>query len=340
MVSIALALQGGGSHGAFTWGVLDRLLAEPAIAIEGVSGTSAGAMNACALAAGLVDGPDAAAGELAGLWRAINHAGKAVSNPFQSQPWQDVFRYWNIDDTPMSAWFDLMTPFASPYQMNPFDHDPLGDLVARQFDYDRLRNEAVPVWLCATNVRTNKVKLFSGAELSPQALLASACLPQLRRAVPIHTDEGLEHFWDGGFVGNPVLKPLIRDLPVGDIVIIQVNPVNREDLPISARDIEDRVNEITFNASMMRELDGIATISRLIDEGCLSHPRYRSIRLHASGADVEMAKLGLKSKFDTSWPFLSFLFELGRDTADTWMADQGQMIGQQSTLDIDRYRIQ
>ena len=341
MVRVALALQGGGAHGAFTWGVLHRLLEEDWIEIEGASGTSAGSMNACALATGLMADRSRAQAEIGHLWQAVSQAGRAVFNPFQSDPWRAALQFWNMDQSPMSQWADLVSPFISPYQLGAFAPDPLRQIIEQRFDFERLKSpDAMALWLCATNVRTNKAKLFSGPELSADALLASATLPQLKRAVIIEDEDGPQPYWDGGFVGNPVLKPLIQHLGAQDIIIVHVNPLCRDDLPITAREIEDRLNEITFNAALMRELDHVATLSRLLEKGYLQHPRIRAVRLHDIGADREMAKLGLKSKYDTSQAFLEFLFELGCDTGDRWLRGPGQSLGRESSLDLERFRIQ
>lgn len=268
--TISLALQGGGAHGAFTWGVLDRLLDEPGLAIEGISGTSAGAINACVLAQGLVkDGPAGAKAALAGFWRQLSELGAAAFNPYQTAPYQALTRAWNLDWAPASLWLDVLAQFVSPYQLNPLGHNPLGELIGSFLDFECLRADAAPrLFVCATNLKTNHMKLFDNAQLSTEALLASACLPQLHRAVEV----GGEYYWDGGYLGNPVLKPLIRTCAAQDIVVIQLNPTTREELPISARDIIDRLNEVTMNAALMRELDTIGTINRLVAAGAIAVP--------------------------------------------------------------------
>ena len=329
---ISLALQGGGAHGAFTWGVLDRLLDEPGLTIDGVSGTSAGAMNACVLAQGLLDGAEAAKSELATFWRRISELGAAVFNPYQSTPFHAMARAWNLDWAPTSLWLETLTQFVSPYQMNPLDHNPLRDLLQDQLDFSRLRQaDAVKLFVCATNLKTNQMKIFGNAELSTEALLASACLPQLHRAVEV---DGA-YYWDGGFIGNPVLKPLVRQCAARDIILVQINPMRRHELPLTARDITDRLNEITMNAALMRELDMIATISRMVEEGVIQSSRYHAIRLHQVADPEMMAELGFTSKSNTAWAFLTYLRDAGRATAERWLTDNRAKLGQKSTLDLD-----
>jgi NTE family protein len=334
---ISLALQGGGAHGAFTWGALDRLLEESGVAIDGVSGTSAGAMNACALAQGLMNGGrQGARAELTAFWQRISELGVEVYNPYQSTPYHSLMRAWNLDWSPASVWLDVMAQFVSPYQVNPLDHNPLRDLLVERLDFAALRDRSpLRLFICATNLKTNKMRIFDNAELSVEALLASACLPQLHRAVEI---EG-EFYWDGGFIGNPVLRPLIRRCDAPDIVLVQVNPIERDDLPISARDIMDRLNEVTMNSSLMRELDVIATITRLVHDGKLVDPRYREIRLHRIADPQVMNGLGARSKNNTAWAFLTYLRDAGRACAERWLEENRDKIGHQSTLDLEEFRV-
>lgn len=336
MPKVALALQGGGAHGAFTWGVLDRLLDEPDLEIGAISGTSAGAMNGCALAQGLATGgPAAAKAELEAFWRGISESGAQLANPYATSPLHAVTRSWNLDWTPMSLWLDVMAQFVSPYQLNPLDHHPLRTLIEQRFDFELLRTEtAVRLFVCATNLKTNRMRIFDNAALSSDALLASACLPQLHRAVEVDGD----FYWDGGFIGNPVLKPLIREGD-RDIVLVHLNPICRDELPISSRDIMDRLNEVTMNASLMRELDVIATISGLVRAGSLTDPRYVDIRLHKIGDAGVMQSLGLRSKNNTTWRFLIYLFEAGQACADTWLAANKAKIGLEATLDLSEFAV-
>lgn len=333
---ITLALQGGGAHGAFTWGVLDRLLEEPKLDIKGISGTSAGAMNACALAHGLKNGRDGAKEALERFWKGISDVGAAAFNPYQSTPFHDISRAWNMDWSPASIWLDVMAQFVSPYQLNPLDRNPLRDLISGQFDFDYLRHDdAVRLFVCATNLQNNKLRIFDNAELSAEAILASACLPQLHRAVEI---DGA-FYWDGGFTGNPVLNPLIRVCNARDIIIVQLNPMNREALPITSRDIMDRLNEVTMNASLMRELDNIATITRLIEEGTITSKRYHPVFFHCIADPEVMSTLGISSKNNTAWNFLTYLKEAGRQAAASWLKRCRGKIGKESSLNLDEFTI-
>lgn len=334
--TVTLALQGGGAHGAFTWGVLDRLLEEDSIDIQGISGTSAGAMNALALAHGLLDGRDSAKTALDDFWRSISDVGAAVFNPYQSTPLHSLNRAWNMDWSPASIWLDVMAQFVSPYQMNPLDSNPLRDLLNASFDFERLRqDDAIRIFVCATNLQNNKLRIFENSELSADTILASACLPQLHRAVEI---EGA-YYWDGGFVGNPVLKPLISTCQTDDIIIVQLNPTKREDLPITSKDIVDRLNEVTMNSSLMRELDHINTITRLVEEGVIKDKRFRPIHFHRIADPEVMGTLGISSKNNTAWNFLTYLKEAGRHTAETWLRENGEQIGKSSSLDLEEFAI-
>ncbi len=334
--SLTLALQGGGAHGAFTWGVLDRLLEDETLDIQGVSGTSAGAMNAGILASNLQGGRDVAKEALERFWHDLSQVGAAAFNPYQSTPLHHLNKAWNIDWSPASIWLDVMAQFVSPYQLNPLDRNPLRDLLGAHLDLERLQHAtAIKLFICATNVKTNRLKIFKNADLTVDSFLASACLPQLHRAVEI---EG-EYYWDGGFTGNPVLKPLIRACGANDILIIQLNPTERQDLPITSRDIVDRLNEVTMNASLMRELDSIATITGLIEAGALKNPAYRPIHFHCIADPEVMAPLGTSSKNNTAWNFLTYLKDAGHAAADAWLKRNRRHIGKKSTLNLDDFAI-
>ncbi|MDH3658435.1 MAG: patatin-like phospholipase family protein [Alphaproteobacteria bacterium] len=333
---ITLALQGGGAHGAFTWGVLDRLLDDDSLDIQGISGTSAGAMNAGVLASGLARGRGGAKEALAGFWRAISDKGAVAFNPYQSTPFHDFNKAWNVDWSPASIWLDVMAQFVSPYQLNPLDRNPLRDLLSEHLKFEQLRQEdAIKLFICATNVLTNRLKIFDNADLSVDAFLASACLPQMHRAVEIDGD----FYWDGGFTGNPVLKPLISTCEADDIVIVQLNPTMRSELPITSRDIMDRLNEVTMNASLMRELDHVATLTRLVESGSLKSKKIRPVRLHCIADPEVMSPLGMRSKNNTAWNFLSYLKDAGRNCADAWLKQNRRHIGKTSTLDLGDFSV-
>jgi NTE family protein len=323
--TIALALQGGGAHGAFTWGVLDRLLEDGRLAIEGISGTSAGAMNAVVLADGLEkDGAKGARQALHSFWEAMSRCGSF--NPFSRGPLN-----------PLAWWFDLPPYVVSPYQLNPFNLNPLRDVLEDTIDFEcARRSRRLRLYVCATNVRTSRLRVFTTPELSADVLLASASLPQIYQAVEI---DG-EHYWDGGFMGNPVLEPLVGQCSACDIVIVQVTPTLRDEVPRTATEIVDRANEISFNSSLMREIRAIAGVMLLVEVGALEikDPRYRCINFHSIAAEDVMKGLDAGSKFNTDWSFLTGLRDLGHERTDRWLAENFKHLGKQSTLDLKAWQ--
>jgi NTE family protein len=326
---VCLALQGGGSHGAFTWGVLDRLLEEDSFAIDTVSGTSAGAINAVALADGLTrGGRDGARRTLRALWEGVGRLPGLATwfAPFLHQRTGG----WRLDDSPAYIWFDLMSRLWSPYDLNPTSYNPLRGLLDQAIDFARLRQEgAVGCMVCATNVRTGRRRVFSGEEISADAVLASACLPTLFPAVMI---DG-EPYWDGGFTGNPAIAPLYWEARASDIIVVGINPAVREAAPRAARDIIDRVNEISFNAAFWLELSAIALLTQLREQGVLAKS-FRLMNFHGIGAGAQLAELGASSKLNNHPDFLRHLFDLGREAADAWLRANGAAIGLRSTLDL------
>ena len=325
-----LALQGGGAHGAFTWGVLDRLLEEETIALEGITGTSAGAMNAAVTACGLsVDGRRGARRKLEEFWSEISKLGRL--GPLQPSPLDRAAGNWNMDHTPAYLAMDIVSRLLSPYQTNPFGYNPLREVLERVLDLDRLHAcTDVKIFVSATNVRSGKIRVFKNQEVTIDALLASACLPTLYQAVEI---DG-EAYWDGGFMGNPALFPLFYECGTGDVAIVQVNPIERKEVPKSSREILDRINEISFNSSLMREMRAVAFVTDLIDRGLLDDKAYKRVRVHLIEAAAEMSRLGFSSKLMADWEFLCHLRDLGRATADTWLAANGDRIGVESTVDL------
>jgi len=325
-----LALQGGGTHGAFTWGVLQRLLEEARFEIDGVSATSAGAMNAVILAHGLtLGGRDGAMAALASFWQRVASLAK---RSFLQPSWYDrISGNEGLEHSPSYVFFDMLSRVFSPYQLNPFNYDPLRSLLEELVDFERLRREcAVKLFLCATNVRTGKVRVFTNEEISVTHVLASACLPHLAQAVEI---DG-EHFWDGGYTGNPALFPLIYDCQSRDIVVVHVNPTERPEIPRTAPEIINRVNEISFNSSLFREMRAIAFVTRLIDEGKINDGSLRRMLIHAIDADDVMQKLGATSKLNAELDFLLRLHDVGRSRADQWLRSHLEMIGVKSTIDV------
>jgi NTE family protein len=329
--TIELALQGGGAHGAFTWGVLDRLLEDPGIRVEAVSGTSAGAMNAVVLAHGLeTGGVEGARAQLSRFWRAISDAGRA--SPLQRTPLDRLLGRWTLDWSPGYVALDLMSRLVSPYQLNPFDYNPLRDVLAAAVDFDAVnRCTAVRVFVTATDVETGQAAVFRQPDLSADAVLASACLPFLFKAVEI----GGRHYWDGGYMGNPALFPLVDECPTRDLVLVQVNPIFRSGPPTTAPDILNRLNEITFNASLLNELRAIVLLKELIDAEGLEDERYRSMRIHRIHGAQALCDLGVSSKLNTEWAFLEHLRDAGRAVTDAWLAANREKIGAESTMDVE-----
>lgn len=328
--TIELALQGGGSHGALTWGVLDRLLQEPQLRIQGVSGTSAGAMNAVVLADGLeAGGPEAAREALARFWRAVSDA--ALASPIQRSVWDRLSGQWSLARSPGYVWFDQLSRLFSPYELNPLNLNPLRDLVARQVDFDRVnRCSAVDLFVTATNVRTGRPRIFRRGEITVDAVMASACLPLMFQAVEI----GGEAYWDGGFTGNPALFPLVDECAARDLVLVQINPFYRPELPRTSREIVDRINEITFNASLIKELRGILLLRDVIDASGLEDERWREMRLHRIHGDEDLVGLEPSSKLNAEWAYLCHLRDLGRARTDHWLKRYGADIGVRSTFDL------
>jgi NTE family protein len=327
---VCLALQGGGSHGAFTWGVLDRMLEEPTLDIIGVTGTSAGAMNAVMLADGLVrGGPDGARQRLRDFWEAIG-----AMPGFGTLLWpmsgasQAKLR---LEEMPFFAAWDIMRHNVSPYDLNPTKFNPLRDPIVRLVDFDRLRaEENFQVMVCATNVRTARRRVFANEDISVDAVLASACLPLVFPAVEI---DG-EPYWDGGFAGNPAMAALLRRMPKCDMIIVRIDPIIRNDLPRTQREISDRITELSFNTTFWLELSVLGALLALVEEGVLDRERFGRFLFHAIEASAEFEKIAASTKLNNSMSFLHHLFDLGRLTAEGWFARHGDKIGQKSTIDL------
>jgi NTE family protein len=330
--TLCLALQGGGAHGAFAWGVLDRLLEEEGIRFEGISATSAGAANAVVFAHGMsVAGRAGARRALSAFWRRIGDA--ALFSPLQPSFYDRLTDRRGLGNSPAYVFFDLLTRLLSPYQLNPLNYNPLRPVLEQIVDFERLRrSSAVKLFLSATNVRTGKIRVFRSNEMNADVVLASACLPLLFQAVEI---DG-EHFWDGGYMGNPAIFPLIYECDSPDIVVVHINPITRPDVPRTAAEILNRINEISFNSSLMREMRAIAFVNRLIDERRFRDQDMKQVRIHAIEAEDVMQSLGAASKLDADWAFLSRLHALGRERAGTWLASDFAEVGEKSTVDVAR----
>ncbi|MDX5378914.1 MAG: patatin-like phospholipase family protein [Halomonas sp.] len=328
---IDLALQGGGSHGALTWGVLDRLLEEERLKIDGISGTSAGAMNAVVLADGLHRGGRQGARDALGhFWRGVSDA--ARFSPIQPTPWDWLTGTGSLDYSPSYLMFESLTQLVAPARLNPLGFNPLRDLVCELVDFERVNAcRRAKIYVTATNVRTGRATVFRQPGISVDTVMASACLPFMFPAVEI---DG-EAYWDGGYSGNPALFPLVDDMDCQDLVVVQVNPLERRRLPDSARDIVNRINEITFNSSLIKELRSIQLLQQLIDAEDLDVERYRSMRLHLIHAEQEVEQLTASSKLNAQWDFVSRLFHQGRGWADLWLEQNFDAIGQHSTFDLN-----
>lgn len=326
---VDLALQGGGSHGAYTWGVLDRLLEEPWVQIEGVSGTSAGAMNAAVLASGHAHGGAAGAREaLERFWRRVSDA--ARFSPFRRGVVDMMLGRWTLDHSPLFVALDMMARVVSPYDMNPASINPLRTILADTIDFDALRNSRIKLFVTATRVTNGQARVFRNADLSADALLASACLPTLFQAVEI---DG-EAYWDGGYAGNPTITPLIRETDSIDTILVQVNPVERAGTPRSAREIINRLNEIAFNAPLIKELRMMALLHKVADAGSEEGRRWAHMRLHRVHS-AKLATLGSSSKLNAEWSFITMLRDEGRATAEAFLAQHGAQLGVESTFDFE-----
>ena len=322
-----LALQGGGSHGAFTWGVLDALLEDGTLAFDGASGTSAGGLNAAVLACGLQrGGRDGARAALRAFWRDVAGCSSAFAAPSAAG-----LAGYNRSANPWFSWLDAWSQVLSPYQFNPTDLNPLREVVERHVDAEALRASPLKVFVTATSVRTGQPRVFSGAELSVDALMASACLPHLFQAVQI---DG-EPYWDGGFVGNPALWPLVYGTDALDLVLVQVDPLVREGTPRSSAEIADRLNEITFNAALVAEMRAIAFVKKLIAKGQVREDHYKNLRLHRIADDAALAPLDASSKTNNDIALLEALFALGRAAAQRWLAEHRRVLGLRSSFDIE-----
>lgn len=328
-VPIDLALQGGGSHGAFTWGVLDRLLEETRLRIDGISGTSAGAMNAAVLADGYAaGGADGARQALAAFWRGISDA--ARFSPFQRGLLDRALGKWTLDNSPFFIGMDLLSRLFSPYDLNPGNANPLRDILSAMIDFDRLRTSPIRLFITATNVRTGRGRVFRNADITPDVLLASACLPTLFQAIEI---DG-EPYWDGGYSGNPTMTPLVRELESDDTILVPINPVERAGTPSTARDILNRLNEVSFNAVLLKELRMIALLRKVVDAGNTEGARWARMRIHLV-RNALMSDLGYSSKLNAEWDFISWLHGEGRKAADEFLARDGKHIGKRSSVDLD-----
>lgn len=328
---VSLALQGGGAHGAFTWGVLDRLLECELVEIGAITATSAGAMNALAMLSGLSEnGVEGARASLDFFWHEVSRSGAALAHmsPPSGLEALNPFTSW----TPF-AFATALSNFASPYDFNPFDYNPLRRVLEKTIDFEAVSACKVDLHIAATNVETGQVRIFSDGEITLNAALASACLPQTFKAVEI---DGVP-YWDGGYMGNPALYPLIYSSAPGDILLVLLNPLVREGTPKTAGAIMDRLNEINFNSALIGELRAIAFVRKLLDRNWLTdrvQREYRKINIHAIRGGEALRELSLETKYDTRWSFLTQLKETGRSFADTWLETCYDTVGKDSTVNV------
>jgi len=330
---ISLALQGGGALGAYTWGALDRLLEDQRLEIKAISGSSAGAMNAVVLADGYHDGgAEGARAQLRQFWEGVAHAGQA--NPYRRTPMMAFLSaftpQWARQDY-MALWADWASRFASPYDFNPLNINPLKEVLEELVNFERVRKcQQIELFVGATNVETGRIRVFNNAELSAEVLLASACLPQLFQTVTI---DGAP-YWDGGYSGNPALFPLFEVKSTRDIVIVQINPIERPGVPRTPSEIAARVSEINFNTNLLSELRAVEFVARLIDEERLPQRRYRKMLVHNVSESMALTPLGLGADLNTDISFFTGLFDAGRIAAETWLKAHFDALGERSTVDL------
>ena len=328
-VIIDLALQGGGSHGAFTWGVLDRLLEEPWLQVDAISGTSAGAMNAAVFASGWTRGGASGARQaLDAYWDRVARA--ALFSPVQRTPIDRALGRWSLDSSPVFVGLELMARVFSPYDLNPRGYNPLTSILEQSIDFALLAQSPIKLFITATNVRTGRGRIFRNAEITPDVLLASACLPTMFQAVEI---DG-EPYWDGGYAGNPTITPLVRESDAQDTILVQINPRERPGTPRTANEILNRLNEVSFNATLMKELRMIALLRQAADPGHGEGARWAAMRTHRVMTD-RLAEFGASSKLNAEWVFLEMLKAEGRKSAADFLTGHGEDLGSKSSADID-----
>ncbi len=329
--NIYMALQGGGAHGAYTWGVLDKILEDGRLNIHCCSASSAGSLNAAILAYGrLKGGADGAREALNNFWRKVSQLEHCLSD--FPRPLVDKFMLYFYYSS-----FDGMCRMLSPYQFNPMNFNPLKDLLLELIDFEELRkNKLTYLYITTTNVRTGRARIFKTSEITADTLIASASLPYLFQATKI----GEEYYWDGGYSGNPSIFPLFYHGTAKDILIVHINPITRSTVPQTSNDIADRINEVSFNCSLTHEIRSVAFVNKLLDQEWLKEerrPYFSHMLIHSIRADEALKELDITSKFDTHWYFLTYLRDLGRAEATKWLNTHYDNLGKKSTLDIDEF---
>ena len=328
---IAFALQGGGAHGAFAWGVLDQFLEDGRFWIEGISGTSAGGMNAVAYLQGIMDGGlEGARKSLHEFWKTLSDV--ASMSPFKSTSLDQMVGYFNLDHSIPTFYTKQILGLFSPYQLNQNNWNPLEIIIRKCFTFDRLQKyRDAFVFLCATHVATGKLKIFANKDLSVNTLLASACLPRLFQAVEVNH----EFYWDGGYAGNPAIYPLINGCKTQDIIVVQLTKQHCPKVPKTRREIEDRLMEINNNISLLREMRAISFQTKLIDEGLIKGSMKR-LYMHMIRNEDIFIPLSQESALNADWKFIMYLFEWGKKTAKKLITDHFDQIGFASSLDIEK----
>lgn len=320
---VSIAMQGGGAHGAFAWGIMDRLLEED-ITVEAVSGTSAGAMNSAAIIDGLLHGGNAGArAKMDNYWRGMAEMSKKIS-PYQLSPIDKLNKYYNLDRSPGPLLMNFLGQFFSPYQLNPMNINPFEDYIRDFFDFQAIRESKFhKIFLGATHVKTGRVKVFSNDQFCADALMASACLPFMYQAVKV---DG-EYYWDGGYIANPAVFPLIERCESKDIILIQLRNTHCSEIPKTPDTIENRLKEITYNGSLVREMRAIHFITKMIDDGIIKDPSVKRVTMHVIKNEDAFKGLNLTSALNTDWDYLQMLKQAGRNTADRWIKENFKNIG-------------
>ncbi len=330
--TINLALQGGGAHGAFAWGVLDKLAEDGRLDVDGLCATSAGTMNACAYAYGMMEGGnDGARQALHDFWEGISQSGQKY-NIAQRMPWD--MGSWNRDGSLGFMMLDSLTRMFSPYQLNPFDFNPLRDVLERVVDFEKLTAcECTNLFISTTHVRTGKVRVFENKDVTLDVAMASACLPFMFKAVEVDGED----YWDGGYTGNPALYPLFYKTKTRDLLVVHINPMERAETPTTGPDIMNRMNEISFNSSLIKEMRAISFVKKLIEHDMLKDEHkdhFKDVLVHSIRADDAMADLSVTSKFDSDWGFLTMLRDRGREAMAEWLEAHFDDIGEKDTVDL------
>jgi NTE family protein len=327
---VVVALQGGGSHGAFTWGVLDALLEKKDFFIEGISGTSAGAMNAVAATQGLLqNGNKGAQQMLQAYWEKIGEKGR--KSPLQFSPLDKAVKHFDMSNNPVFKMMQSIGGMFSPYQLNPKNVHPMRDVVEGLFDFKLLQEaQERKVFLCATHIATGKLKIFTGKELTSDAVLASACVPSLFQAIEVNG----EFYWDGGFIGNPAIYPLLYNCDAVDVIVIQIRRVHDHVIPRTVHDINNRLGEITQNACLTREMRSIAYITKLIEDGVIPKGRVKHLHMHLIRDDEFFGTLDRSSGFSADPDFLAYLRDAGRRCGEKWIKEHYNNIGVRTTANL------